>query len=131
MNSAKLETNNYEDGILRIAFATNDMKNINSHFGSATQFVIYNISKKSSSFCKTLNIKNKDTDDTILLLKDIDIVYFTNIGAIAAAKIINKGIFPIKYKEVISIKEEVNKLSTMLNSNPPPFIQKIISKKAS
>ncbi|HHD75577.1 MAG TPA: dinitrogenase iron-molybdenum cofactor biosynthesis protein, partial [Campylobacterales bacterium] len=53
-----------------------------------------------------------------------------NIGPTAAAKIINKGIFPIKYKEVVSIEEELSKLQAMLGENPPPFIKKIIEKKA-
>ena len=65
-----------------------------------------------------------------IIKKTRDIVYFTNIGAIAAAKIINSGIFPIKYKESVSIEEEIKKLTTMLNTNPPPFIKKIIEKKA-
>ena len=72
----------------------------------------------------------QDTDLTVELLKGIDIVYFTNIGAIAAAKIINNGIFPIKYKGTVSIEEEIKKLTAMLNTNPPPFIKKIIEKKA-
>jgi nitrogen fixation protein NifX len=76
-----------------------------------------------------LSIKVKDTDGTINLLTGVDIVYFVDIGAIAAAKIINKGIFPIKYKEIVDIQTELQKLQAMLGSNPPPFIKKIIEKK--
>lgn len=130
MNSIKITTNEQTEGILKVAFATSDLENINSHFGSAEQFSVYDVSKKSSNACEIIKVLDKDTDKTISLLKNIDIVYFTNIGATAAAKIVNKGIFPIKYKDEVSIEEELKKLINMLNTNPPPFIKKIIEKKA-
>ncbi|RXJ58080.1 NifB/NifX family molybdenum-iron cluster-binding protein [Candidatus Marinarcus aquaticus] len=130
MSSIKITTNGSQEGALKIAFATTDMQNIDSHFGSATQFAVYDVSKDNITVCEILKVPEKDTDKTVELLKDIDIVYFTNIGAVAAAKIINSGIFPIKYKEIVPIDEELEKLKTMLGSNPPPFIKKIIEKKA-
>lgn len=130
MKSIKITTNEQSSGTVKIAFATSDLENIDSHFGSAKQFAVYEIGKDSTTVCEIIKIEDKDTDKTVELLKGIDIVYFTNIGAIAAAKIINNGIFPIKYKDVVSIEEEIKKLTTMLNTNPPPFIKKIIEKKA-
>lgn len=130
MSRIKISTNEPKIGALKIAFATTDMENIDSHFGSATQFAVYEVSKESIQPCEIIKVEEKDTDKTVELLLDIDIVYFTNIGAIAAAKIINSGIFPIKYKDIVPIAEELEKLKTMLNTNPPPFIKKIIEKKA-
>lgn len=129
MGSIKITTNDSKAGTIKIAFATKDLKNIDSHFGSAKQFAVYDVSRDSINICEILKVEEKDTDKTVELLKDIDIVYFTNIGATAAAKIINSGIFPIKYKEVVGIEEELEKLKEMLNTNPPPFIKKIIAKK--
>lgn len=130
MSSIKISTNEPKLGTLKIAFATTDMENIDSHFGSAKQFAVYDVSKESITACEIIRIDEKDTDKTVQLLKLIDIVYFTDIGATAAAKIINSGIFPIKYKEIVLIDDELNKLKNMLNGNPPPFIKKIIEKKA-
>ena len=130
MSSIKISTNEPKQGTLKIAFATTDMENIDSHFGSAKQFAVYDVSKESITACEIIRIEEKDTDKTVQLLKLIDIVYFTDIGATAAAKIINSGIFPIKYKDIVLIDDELNKLKTMLNGNPPPFIKKIIEKKA-
>ena len=130
MKSIKITTNEQSSGTVKIAFATSDLENIDSHFGSAKQFAVYEIGKDATTVCEIIKIEDKDTDKTVELLKGKDIVYFTNIGAIAAAKIINNGIFPIKYKDVVSIDEEIKKLTTMLNTNPPPFIKKIIEKKA-
>lgn len=130
MSSIKITSTNPCEGLIRVAFASKDLKNINSHFGSAKQFAVYEISKKEINICEIIKIMEKDTDKTVSSLKGIDIVYFINIGAIAAAKLINNGIFTIKYKEVVSIEKETKKLQEMLNANPPPFIKKIINKKA-
>ncbi|MBN2824466.1 MAG: nitrogen fixation protein NifX [Campylobacterales bacterium] len=129
-STIKVTSNSSSGGSIKVAFATNDNENIDAHFGSAKQFNVYNISNDGSQISEIIKIETKDTDNTVALLKDMDIVYFINIGPTAAAKIINSGIFPIKYKEIVAIDEEVEKLVTMLNTNPPPFIKKILAKKA-
>ncbi|RXJ68547.1 dinitrogenase iron-molybdenum cofactor biosynthesis protein [Halarcobacter ebronensis] len=130
MSSIKITSNNSNEGMITVAFATKDLENIDSHFGSAKQFAVYEISKNSINMSEIKKVLEKDTDKTVAMLKGVDIVYFTEVGAIAAAKLINSGIFTIKYKEEVSIEEETKKLQNMLNSNPPPFIKKIIEKKA-
>ncbi|QOP40709.1 nitrogen fixation protein NifX [Sulfurimonas marina] len=117
-------------GTIRVAFATNDNENIDAHFGSAKQFNVYDISSEGFDISTIIKIDSKDTDKTVALLDKCDIVYFVNIGPTAAAKIINSGVFPIKYKEIVSIDEELKKIVSMLGTNPPPFIKKIIEKKA-
>jgi nitrogen fixation protein NifX len=116
---------------IKVAFATNNTTHIDAHFGSAKEFHIYEITQDSYNFNGVIPITAKDTDRTIGLLDGVDIVYFINIGPAAAAKIINNGIFPIKYKESVSIEDELSKLMNMLGTNPPPFIKKICEKKAS
>jgi len=128
-STIKVNSSNPLSGSITVAFATNDNENIDAHFGSAKQFNVFEINKDTNALSKIIKIEEKDVDRTIALLKDIDIVYFVNVGVTAAAKIINKGIFPIKYKEIISIEEEINKLTEMLNGTPAPFIKKIIEKK--
>ncbi|XPV68504.1 MAG: NifB/NifX family molybdenum-iron cluster-binding protein [Halarcobacter sp.] len=130
MSNIKITSNDSTEGSIKVAFATKELEMIDSHFGSAKQFAVYDVSKDSISLSEIRKVEEKDTDKTVALLSGVDIVYFTNIGAIAAAKLINSGIFTIKYKEEVSIKEELDKLKEMLNTNPPPFIKKIIAKKA-
>jgi nitrogen fixation protein NifX len=129
-STIKVTSNSSAKGSIRVAFATNDNENIDAHFGSAEQFNVYDISADDCEISTIIKIEGKDVDKTVALLKGVDIVYFVNIGATAAAKIINSGIFPIKYKEVVSIDDEIKKLTDMLNGNPAPFIKKILEKKA-
>jgi nitrogen fixation protein NifX len=121
---------NLKEGTLKVAFATTNLEDIDAHFGSTKQFYVYEISKNDFVASKIIQITEKNTDATVKSLEGIDIVYFSDIGPAAAAKIINSGIFPIKYKDVVTIEEEVMKIQNMLGSNPPPFIKKIIEKKA-
>ena len=127
-NAISISSNESVESILKVAFATNNLEEIDAHFGSTKQFAVYDISKTAGALSKVIRLEKKDTDETVASLKGVDIVYFTNIGPTAAAKIINSKIFPIKYKEVVGIKDEVEKLVNMLNDNPPPFIKKILQK---
>lgn len=136
-NTININSNsNGFDGI-KVAFATNDNENIDAHFGSAQKFIVYNIGLQGcevDKFIHTKEQKSKDGDKTaniVTALHGVDIVYFLDIGPVAAAKVINNKIFPIKYKEIVSIESELEKLKSMLSTNPPPFIKKIVSSKAS
>ena len=112
--------------MIKVAFFTNDLKNINAHFGSADQFAVYDVEATNYSLSKVVNTEGERTDGRIELLSGVDIVYCTEIGPAAAARVVNSKIFPIKYKDVVSIEDELIKLSQMLSTNPPPFIKKII-----
>jgi nitrogen fixation protein NifX len=129
-STIKVISNTELENSIKIAFATNDNENIDAHFGSAKQFHVYTINADTHEILSIINIEEKNMDHTISLLEGIDIVYFIDIGATAAAKIINRGIFPIKYKEEVSISSELEKLKEMINTNPAPFIKKILNKKA-
>jgi len=124
-----IQTSSLANSIM-VAFATNNTTHIDAHFGSAKEFHIYEITQDSYSFYGVIPITTKDTDRTVDLLNGTDIVYFINIGPAAAAKIINSGIFPIKYKTVVNIEDELEKLTSMMATNPPPFIKKILEARA-
>lgn len=112
--------------MIKVAFFTNDLKNIDAHFGSADQFALYDVAPQEYSLNKVVSTEGERTDGRIELLNGVDIVYCTEIGPTAAARVVNSKIFPIKYKESVSIEDELIKLSQMLSNNPPPFLKKIL-----
>ncbi len=126
--SITVTTNGDSKPVLKVAFATTNMEDIDAHFGSTKQFAVYDVSANESVLSKVIRTEDKDTDAAVASLKGIDIVYFVNIGPTAAAKVINSQIFPIKYKEVVAIEDELVKLSRMIDENPPPFIKKILER---
>ncbi len=56
------------------------------------------------------------------------IVYVTQIGGPAAAKLVAHKIHPIKSKGEESITEVVEKLQQVLQNNPPPWLRKAMLK---
>jgi nitrogen fixation protein NifX len=47
----KISTNKEING-LKVAFATNDMQNIDAHFGSCQKFAVYDVSKDDNQMRK-------------------------------------------------------------------------------
>ena len=118
--------------MLKVAFFTNDLKNIDAHFGSAPQFAVYDVDSEGFSLFEVVPTGEEKTEGRVEMLQDsgVDILYCVEIGPAAAAKVVNSKIFPIKYKEVVSIETELTKLSSMMATNPPPFIKKILEARA-
>lgn len=114
--------------MVKVAFFTNDLKNIDAHFGSGEQFAVYDVNAEGFALSGVIPTGEERTEGRVELLQNehVDIMYCVEIGPAAAAKVVNSKIFPIKYKEVVSIETELNKLQTMIATNPPPFIKKIL-----
>ncbi|MEZ7934608.1 MAG: NifB/NifX family molybdenum-iron cluster-binding protein [Sulfurospirillum sp.] len=114
--------------MVKVAFFTNDLKNIDAHFGSGEQFAVYDVNGAGYNLLDVVQTGEERTEGRVEMLQHehIDIVYCVEIGPAAAAKVVNSKIFPIKYKEVVSIEAELDKLQSMIATNPPPFIKKII-----
>ncbi|NCD11309.1 MAG: dinitrogenase iron-molybdenum cofactor biosynthesis protein [Epsilonproteobacteria bacterium] len=116
--------------MIKVAFFTNDLKNIDAHFGSCEQFMVYEVGVEGSRLVGVIPTGEERTEGRVEMLKEADVsmLYCIEIGPAAAAKVVNHKIFPMKYKHVVGIEEELEKLSTMLSTNPPPFLQKILEK---
>ena len=91
---------------MKIAFTTSDRIHINAHFGWAREIDVYEISDEGYEFLETLkfegDLKEDGNEDKINpkldALVDCTIVYVTAIGGSAAARLIKKGVTPVKAK---------------------------------
>lgn len=138
---------------MKIAFATTDKVNINSDFGSAEKFDIYEISKSGYHFLDTICVekqpeatqygyKNKDnilrvnkgeSDSDIATvidaLNDCTIVYTTLIGAVPAAKLIKNGITPMTPElDQEKITGILDRLLIAVKGNPAPWLRKVLQR---
>ncbi len=123
---------------MKIAFTTSDRVHINAHFGWARLIDVYEISDEGYQFLETLNfegdLKEDGNEDKITpkldALGDCTIVYVTAIGGSAAARLIKKGVTPVKARsEEEEISEVLNKLVQTLKGNPPPWLRKALQQK--
>ena len=129
---------------MKVAFATTDGKNVDEHFGRSGKFAIYELTMNGYSFIETRRFADgRDTgiEATIGMgqihdekvggkvdkLADCRIIYLTEIGGPSAARLVRKGIMPIKVKEVVSIEESLKKLLETVKTSPPPWLRKAVN----
>jgi nitrogen fixation protein NifX len=60
-------------------------------------------------------------------LADCKIVFMTEIGGPSAARLVKKGIMPMKVKEAISIEDSVRQLHETIMKSPPPWLKKAMN----
>lgn len=128
---------------MKIAFATTDGVNVDEHFGRAGFFAIYDLTREGYAFAemrKFADGRDKEIEDTkglgqihdALVQKKVDglgdcrIVYITEIGGPSAARLVKKGMMPVKVKENTSIEKSLEKLLNTITTSPPPWLRKAL-----
>jgi nitrogen fixation protein NifX len=123
---------------MKIAFTTTDRVHINEHFGAAKTIDVYEVSPEGSEFIETLYFNEElkqDGNESKLAAKldalaDCTIVYVVAIGGTAAARLIKKGVTPVKARsEQDKINDILQKLVQTLKGNPPPWLRKALQQK--
>ncbi|MEH2249459.1 nitrogen fixation protein NifX [Nostoc sp.] len=123
---------------MKIAFTTSDGVHINTHFGGSEQIDVYEISNDGYHFVEALlfdyEIKEENNEGKLApkieVLADCTIIYVLAIGGSAAARLIKKGVTPVKARsEEDEISQVLNKLVKTLKGNPPPWLRKALQQK--
>ncbi len=112
-----------------IAFASSDGLTIDSHFASTPSFEVYKFSSEGQEISHTSLATTEESADKvdarIGLLHECAIVYCTQIGGPAAARLVQSGIHPLKVPVGTLIAEELNRLNKLLLSQKlPPWLKK-------
>jgi nitrogen fixation protein NifX len=121
---------------MKIAFATQDKVHVNAHFGWAKSIVTYEVTPTGHSLVESFEFGDKleeDGDEDKLApkleaIKDCAIVYVAAIGGSGAARVVALKIHPIKVPEPEAIAQILDKLQTVLNGTPPPWLRKALAK---
>ncbi len=129
---------------MKVAFATIDGKNVDEHFGRAGMFAVYEMTEDGCHFVEVRKFADGmdkavvDTKDRGPLhdsavqnkvdrLADCKLVYLTEIGGPSAARLIKKGVMPMKVKAPVSIKDALRQLGEMMKKSPPPWLRKALN----
>lgn len=116
-----------------VAFASSNGEEIDAHFASAPAFELYKFTGDMQGIIHTtLNAEDLyESEDRVQtrinVLKECAIVYCTEIGGPAAARLVQSGIHPIKVSAGTLINDELDKLNKLLLSKklPPWLIKKM------
>jgi nitrogen fixation protein NifX len=117
-------------GSIRVAVASNKGENLDGHFGSCENFLIYQLSPtaikliavRSALDADAAEDKNKARAEVIA---DCQIVYLQSIGGPAAAKVVRAGVHPLKKPKGGPAREVLAELQSRLTS-PPPWLAQIM-----
>ena len=120
-------------GSVRIACASNDAINVDGHFGSCSQFMVYQVSADEA---RLIDIRSTDIPDGLEvddknvfraeLIQDCQVLYIASVGGPAAAKIVKLGIHPMKLPGIETIAEIIDQLQTVIAGTPPPWLAKVM-----
>ena len=125
---------------IRVAIATQDMKSLNAHFGSAKKFAIYDVTKTCWNLVETVAFDTvsdeqgthaADGEDRITpkveALAGCHLLFCLAIGGPSAAKVVRAKIHPIKVPQVQSVEAVLERTRVMLNGMPPPWLRKVLA----
>jgi nitrogen fixation protein NifX len=124
---------------LRIAVATQDMKSLNAHFGSARRFAVWDVTPDDAHFVEAVGFDDVsdetgahkvEGDDRIgpkvEALAGCHLLFVLAIGGPAAAKVVGAHIHPVKLPAPQSIASVIERVQAMMVGNPPPWLRKVM-----
>ena len=115
---------------MRIAFASSDGRAIDQHFGAAERFYLWEIGPERAEAVGrvVLVASGEEREDKIIARADAldgcTMVYTTQIGGPAAAKLVGRRIHPSKASENKPIADAIAELQNVLRGRPPPWLRK-------
>ena len=121
---------------MKVAFATQDLKRVDAHFGWAKNIAIYEISPEGHKFLEAIqfdgDLKEDGNEDKLApkieAVKDCAILYVAAIGGSGAARVVANNIHPMKVNQPEDIEDLLAKLKDVLNGTPPPWLRKALTK---
>ena len=121
---------------MKIAFATQDHKHVDAHFGWAENIAIYDVSPNGHRFVEEVAFNGdlqEDGDEDKLspkleAIKDCAILYVAAIGGSGAARVVANNIHPMKVNQPEEITDLLAKLENVLKGTPPPWLRKALAK---
>lgn len=121
---------------MKIAFATQDLKRVDAHFGWAKNIAIYEISPEGYRLLEAVqfdgDLQEDGNEDKLTpkleTIADCAILYVAAIGGSAAARVVAKKIHPVKVGQPEEIVEILGKLQAVLAGTPPPWLRKAMMK---
>ena len=130
---------------MKVAFASTRGTTVDEHFGRAGAFAIYDITPEGATFLELRRVSDSDLDTEVVVtrgmgdlhdaaiaakidkLADAKIVYFTEIGGPSAAKLVRRGVMPMKTDAATPIDSLADKLVETMRTNPAPWMRKALA----
>jgi len=121
---------------MKVAFATQDLKRVDAHFGWAKNIAIYDVSPEGHRFVEAIqfdgDLKEDGNEDKLApkieAIKDCTILYVAAIGGSGAARVVANNIHPMKVTQPEAIDDLCVKLEDVQKGVPPPWLRKVLAR---
>ena len=120
---------------MKIAFATQDLRRVDAHFGWAKNIAIYDVSPKGYAFLEAVQFDGdlqEGAEDKLApkleAIRDCAILYVAAIGGSGAARVVANNIHPMKVNQPEEITDLLDRLTGVLAGAPPPWLRKALLK---
>ncbi|AWL98716.1 nitrogen fixation protein NifX [Bradyrhizobium amphicarpaeae] len=121
---------------MKVAFATQDLKRVDAHFGWAKNIAIYDVGPEGHRFVEAIqfdgDLKEDGNEDKLApkieAIKDCTILYVAAIGGSGAARVVANNIHPMKVTQPEAIDDLCVKLEDVLKGAPPPWLRKVLAR---
>ena len=118
---------------VKIAFASNDRREVNQHFGAAEAFSVYELNEAGARLVEVAEFIETAMDGhegklaaKVGLLNGCAAVYCNAVGASAIQQLLVKGVQPMRVDEGTLIEELLSGLQKSLVNDPPVWLAKHI-----
>ncbi len=123
---------------MKIAFATQDQQHVDAHFGWAKSILVYEVTPQWHHFIERFDFGDDLEEDgnedklapKLEAIKDCAMLYVAAIGGSGAARVVAMKIHPVKVPKPEAISGILDKLQTVLQGTPPPWLRKALAKDA-
>jgi nitrogen fixation protein NifX len=124
--------------MLKVAFASDNRTRVNLHFGSATAFLLYDVTPADATFCGVGEFPEKAMDgdedkliDRLSILAGCDAVFVRAIGASAIRQLLAQGVQPIRVEAPSdAIEDLLRDIRAALREGGVPWIKRALAARA-
>lgn len=121
---------------MKIAFATQDLMQVDAHFGWARNLAVYDVTPQGYRPVETFTFGGTLEEDgnedkigpKVEAIKDCAMLYVAAIGGSAAARVVANQIHPVKVNQPERITDILDKLQEVVKGTPPPWLRKALLK---
>jgi nitrogen fixation protein NifX len=129
---------------MKVAFATTDGALVDEHFGRAGRFAVFEFTGTGAHPLPDLvfapgrdaqvegtrgmgEAHDRAVHAKVERLADCRIVYVTSVGGPSAARLVQRGVLPVKVADRTAIVELVHRLQETIRHAPPPWLRRALA----
>ena len=117
-------------GSIRVAVASNRGELLDGHFGSCERFLVYQVAPQDIRLVEVRSGLEADVEEDrnaarAALIADCQLLFVQSIGGPAAAKVVRRGVHPLKKPAGGAAREILAEVQKRL-TNPPPWLARIM-----